>query len=318
MQHVFRYALQCAIAVCFVFCSAQAQALKVILLGTGGPRPDMSQFGPGTLVEAGGGKFLFDCGRGTTLHLSQLHISPAQIGGLFVTHLHSDHIVGIPDLYLTGWLMGRRAPFQVWGPVGTSRMMERLKDAYQFDIRIRQNVDRLTPKGVGLEAKDISQGIVYEMGGIKVTAFRVHHGPVKPALGYRVDYAHHSVTISGDTGYSENLIRFAHGTDALIINVVDPQALREIPFLKPNQIKRILPLHTTAEQAGEIFTRSNVRLGVYTHFVPYPTPRLIAQTRKTYAGPLVVGKDLTEIDIGDTIRVHGARTISLSSQRAER
>jgi ribonuclease Z len=314
LRRFLRCALECALAVCFVGSSVQAQTLKVILLGTGGPRPDMNQFGPSTLVEAGGRNFLFDCGRGATLHLSQLHISPAQIDGLFVTHLHSDHIVGISDLYLTGWVMGRKKPFQVWGPAGTQRMMEHLKEAYQFDIQIRQKIDLLSPEGVAIEAKDVSQGIVYEMGGVKVTAFLVHHGDVRPALGYRVDYAHHSVTISGDTGYSENLVRFAHGTDVLIINVVDPQALRKIPFLKPDQLKRIIPIHTTPEQAGQIFTRARVKLGVYTHFVPYPTPGLIAQTRKTYAGRLVVGKDLTEIDISDGIEIHEPRAVALSPQ----
>src|SRR5215471_12312539 len=115
MRHLPRHFLPYAV-ICLALLPAQAQNLKVILLGTGGPRPDMTQFGPSTLVQAGGHNFLFDCGRGALLHLSQLHVSPAEIGGLFISHLHSDHIVGISDLYLTGWVMGRSKPLRVWGP----------------------------------------------------------------------------------------------------------------------------------------------------------------------------------------------------------
>ena len=116
--------------------TSQAQALKVTLLGTGNPRPVMSRFGPSILVEAGKEKLLFDCGRGATQRLYQLKIPFTEVTGLFLTHLHSDHTVGIPDLWLTGWVMGRVAPLPVWGPEGTMAMMEHLQKAYAFDIHI--------------------------------------------------------------------------------------------------------------------------------------------------------------------------------------
>lgn len=308
-------ALQYAIAA-LLACSAaiQAQALRVVLLGTGGPRPDMSQFGPSTLVQVGGRNFLFDCGRGALLHLSELHVSPAQIDGLFISHLHSDHIVGISDLYLTGWVMGRSKPLRVWGPIGTRRMMEHLKEAYQFDLHIRQQIDLLKPEGTAIDSTEVSEGIIYNTDGVTVTSFLVDHGPVRPTLGFRVEYAHHSVTICGDTTYSEHLVSSAQRTDALIINVVDPEALSKIPFLNAEQIRKILPLHATAEQAGRIFTQSKTKLGVYTHFVPYPTQGLVLQTRRTYSGPLVVGKDMVEIDIGDEIQVHNVPTVGLGKE----
>lgn len=100
----------------------QAQGIKVTLLGTGNPPPVMNRFGPSTLVEAGGQKFLFDAGRGALQRLRQIGIRWQDVSGVFLTHLHSDHVVGFPDLWLTGWLVSRRdVPLQVWGPRGTKK-----------------------------------------------------------------------------------------------------------------------------------------------------------------------------------------------------
>jgi len=285
-----------------------AQELKVTLLGTGNPRPVMSRFGPSILVEAGDEKLLFDCGRGATQRVYQLQIPFNDISVLFLTHLHSDHTVGIPDLWLTGWVMGRSTPLPVWGPEGTKAMMEHLQQAYAFDIHIRRDVDTKLP-GAGAEviARDIQEGVVYNSAGVKVTAFLVDHGEIKPAFGYRVDYRGHSVTLSGDTRPSENLIKVAQGTDVLIHEVIDPEAFGETTSTDtPEQRKKIIEHHTTPEQAGTIFARVKPKLAVYSHIVPPDVPDVIPHTRKTYAGPLEVGEDLMTIEIGDKIEVHRA------------
>jgi ribonuclease Z len=280
-----------------------AQGLKVTLLGTGSPRPVISRFGPSILVEAGTEKLLFDCGRGATQRLYQLQIPFNDISALFLTHLHSDHTVGIPDLWLTGWAMGRSTPLPVWGPDGTKAMMQHLQEAYTFDIHIRRDVDTKLPgAGVEVVAKDIDEGVVFNNAGVKVTAFLVDHGEIKPAFGYRVDYGGHSVTLSGDTRPSENLIKFAEGTDVLIHEVIDPQAF--ISTDSPQRRTQIIGHHTTPEQAGIVFTRVKPKLAVYSHIVPPDVPEVIPHSRKTYAGPLEVGEDLMTIDIGDKVQVH--------------
>jgi ribonuclease Z len=285
---------------------AHNPALKVTLLGTGNPRPVIERFGPSILVEAGNQKLIFDCGRGCTQRLYQQRIPFPEVTALFLTHLHSDHIVGLPDLWLTGWIMGRNTPLRVWGPAGTQQMMKHLEEAYVFDIHIRRDVDeQLTPSGVVVEAKDIEQGVVYDRDGVKVTAFLVDHGAVKPALGYRVDYAGHSVVLSGDTRYSENLIKFAQGTDVLIHEVLAANAYRSLhTALTQRQMQKVMEHHTKTEEAGMVFTKVKPRLAVYSHIVPPDASDLIADTRKTYSGPLEVGEDLMTIDIGDQVEVH--------------
>lgn len=287
---------------------AYPQNLKVTLLGTGYPRPVIERFGPSILVEAGKEKLLFDCGRGATMRLYQLKVPFADVTALFLTHLHSDHTVGIPDLYLTGWIFGRKGPLRVWGPAGTAEMMSHLQQAYQFDIHVRRDVDEKLPaQGAIVVAKDIEQGVVYENGDLKVTAFTVDHAPVKPALGYRIDYAGHSVVLSGDTRYSENLIRFAQGSDLLIHEVLDPEAYRASDQMySAEQKQKVIDHHTTPEQAGTVFSQVKPKLAVYSHIVPFDARDIVAHTRKTYSGPLEVGEDLMSIDIGEKVEVHRA------------
>jgi|SRR5579863_1404514 ribonuclease Z len=289
----------CLSAFCF------GQALKVTLLGTGNPRPSIERFGPSILVEAGKEALLFDCGRGATIRLSQAGVPFSSVAALFLTHLHSDHVVGLPDLWLTGWIMGREVPLQVWGPAGTVEMLKNLEDAYAFDVHVRRDVDeRLPARGVMLTGKDISEGVVYENNGVRVTAFYVDHGLVKPALGYRVDYQGHSVVLSGDTRPSENLVKFAQGTDVLVHEVFDPEAYHEVSnSMTPEQRKRVAEHHTTPEEAGRIFTKVAPKLAVYSHIVPPDVPDVVPHTRKTYSGPLEVGEDLMTIEIGEQVRV---------------
>ena len=285
-----------------------SQNLKVTLLGTGYPRPVMERFGPSTLVEAGKEKLLFDCGRGATQRLYQLKVPFSEVTALFLTHLHSDHVVGIPDFYLTGWIFGRSTPLRVWGPVGTAEMMSHLEQAYEFDIHVRRDVDEKLPaQGVVVTAKDIEPGVVYQNGDLKVTAFLVDHAPLKPAFGYRIDYAGHSVVLSGDTRFNENLIQMAQGTDVLIHEVIDPEAYRAGDHIYSDEQKqKVIDHHTTTEQAGIVFSRVKPKLAVYSHVVPFDGADLIAHTRKTYSGPLEVGEDLMSIEIGDRIEVHRA------------
>ena len=302
-----RHALTVALFVAaLVPAVARGQQFRATLLGTGCPAAVMNRFGPSTLVEAGDQKFLFDAGRGALQRLTQLDVRWQDIQGVFLTHLHSDHVVGFPDLWLTGWLIvpGRKVPLQVRGPTGTAAMMSHLQQAFAYDVRIRTENDGVSPEGVALAVEEIGEGVVYDKGGVKITAFEVDHAPVKPALGYRIDYSGRSIVLSGDTRVSQNLIRHAQNVDVLVHEVFAPSTLQRagVPAARA---KSIVDYHTTPEQAGEVFARLKPKLAVYSHIcMPSATEEdLVPATRKTYAGPLELGEDLMVIDIGETVRV---------------
>jgi ribonuclease Z len=280
--------------------------IRITMLGTGVPTPAMERFGPSTLVEAGGEALLFDAGRGALQRLFQLKPPISEVRRIFLTHLHSDHIVGLPDVWLTGWLNGRpKEPLRIWGPRGTKEMMAHLDKAFQFDIRIRLYDDQPLPEGVVVLAEDIEKGVVYENNGVKVTAFEVDHFPIVPSLGYRIDYNEHSAVLSGDTRFYEPLISQAQGTDVLVHEVLVADMLRGASPDNNEFMERVIAHHTTPEQAGEVFTRVQPKLAVYTHIIPVNATAedVIPPTRKTYAGPLEVGEDLMVIDIGDDVTV---------------
>jgi ribonuclease Z len=266
----------------------------------------MNRFGPSTLVEAAEQKFLFDAGRGALQRLTELKVPWQAVQGVFLTHLHSDHIVGFPDLWLTGWLIapGRNVPLRVWGPPGTVHMMTHLQQAFQYDMAVRAANDRAAPNGAVLRVEEIREGVIYEQDGVTVTAFDVDHAPVEHAFGYRIDYAGRSVVLSGDTRVSEKLIQYSQGVDVLVHEVFVPETLLRAG-VAPERAKNIIGYHTTAEEAGTVFARAKPKLAVYSHIcMPAASEQdLLSPTRKTYKGPLEVGEDLMDIEVGENTTV---------------
>jgi ribonuclease Z len=291
--------------------------VRVILLGTaGGPTFDAQRLGISTLIEAGSERLLFDAGRSMTTGMARAGINPADVTKVFLTHLHSDHIVSLPELYLFPWAsQGRHVPLQVWGPTGTRAMFRHLQEAFAFDIHIRRDVDEKFPAdGIKVVATDIREGVVHESNGVKVTAFLVDHGPVAPAFGYRIDYRGHSVALSGDTKPSDNLVKFAAGVDVLIHEVgrskQDPALIGPPDELLPNtrqtrgRAKIIAEHHTDGIEAAAVLQRVKPKLAVFSHF--NPNPALPALVRQNYAGPVEFGEDLMTIEIGDAVTVRRA------------
>lgn len=278
-------------------------AIKITLLGTGTPQPIMERFGSSILVQAGSETLLFDAGRGCLQRLRQIDIAYDKINAIFLTHLHSDHIVGLPDLWLTGWLVSKRTiPMNVFGPTGTSEMLTNLRKAFAFDIKMRVEDDKRSVEGSKFLVKEIQQGVIYEKNGVKVIAFEVDHYPIVPAFGYRIEYNGYSVVLSGDTRYSENLIKYAKGADLLIHEV----AIAPDTLSKWDPQYNILMHHTTPEQAAKIFNEVHPKLAAYSHIVKIHGLNegdIMKRTKTKYAGELVMGEDLMSFSIGDTVSV---------------
>jgi len=289
--------------------SGSAASMTVTLLGTGSPIPSVDRFGNSTLVEVPGLRLVFDVGRGAPIRLWQKQIPLGTINAHFLTHLHSDHVNGLPDLWMSGWIQtpfgSRKTPFVIYGPSGTEQMMANLWEAFSEDRRIRL-ADEMNPiEGLQIEAHDVGPGLVFCQAGVSVSTFDVDHGAlVMPARGYQISYAGHNVVISGDTRYSANVERAAAGADLLIHEVaMIPQALLD----KYPAYQAILAHHISPEDAGRLFAVAKPKLAAYSHIVlsglpsegiPFPTPAdLLAATRTTYAGPVVVGSDLMAFKI---------------------
>ncbi|MCX6655206.1 MAG: MBL fold metallo-hydrolase [Candidatus Bathyarchaeota archaeon] len=283
---------------------------KITLLGTGNPSPRLDRFGPSTLIEAAGQKILIDCGRGTMQRAYQIHQQTQGYDKLFLTHLHSDHTTGIPDLWITGTIMGRHDnPLRIWGPRGTCSMVSYLEKAFAVDLKLRRegeqryNLDHR--KGIGIEAADIDEGFVYEEDGLRVEPFRVNHVDHfsdEPSLGYRIKYGDRSVVLSGDTRFCENLIMYSSGVDLLIHEVAAAPLGADLS----NDARYILSLHTQPEECDRLFSRVNPRLAVYTHVIQclgVSLEEMMDRTRKEYGGRVEFGKDLMRIEVGESVKI---------------
>jgi len=265
--------------------------MKVTVLGTGTPYPHGDRFGSAVLVEAAGKKLLFDCGRGVVIRLWQAGLQANDVDAVFLTHLHSDHVVGLPDLLLTGWLLGRTEPLPLWAPAGGRKMAQHLVQAFAFDRRIRGVTAKLPEKGAEFEVHEVAAGELYDQGGVRVRAVVVDHGPVKPAFGYRIDYAGHTVVISGDTRFSDNLITSAKDADCLIHVAWSIEAKDATP---PS--RRSL---ASAEDAARIFAAAKPKLAVVYHYDDDDGMKDAIQAG--YGGKFIIARDLTEIIIGEDV-----------------
>jgi ribonuclease BN (tRNA processing enzyme) len=213
------------------------------------------------------------------------------VDALFLTHLHTDHVLGLADLVFTSWVFGRNDPFTVYGPTGTKAMLEHLYQAFAVDIEARE-FDYGVAGGYRVNAHEIAPGVVYDSGGVRVTAFRVEHGRLQ-AFGYRIDTPTRSIVISGDTRPSETLIRMATGVDVLIHEVIPSGQVQLGNRPNVDWAKYIAEHHTTSIQLGELAARAKPKLLIVSHNTRRESSQqLLANIRRAYDGKVVIAEDL--------------------------
>lgn len=281
--------------------------MKLTLLGTGTPVPDPARRGPSQVIEVGDALVLVDAGSGVLHRLLEAGYGGSDSGPpgipiqqIALTHLHSDHIVGLADLLWTGWIMRWwDAPPPIAGPPGTLEFVRRLIHTFEYDIRVRVRGERLKTRWLIPRVDEVDEAWTVTGDGWKLTAFRVDHEPVDQAFGYRLDADAGSVVVSGDTRPSENLIRHAQGADLLVHEVYwkrGADALRAT-ITDPDQLARRATIdgyHTDSEQVGVIAARADVQHLILSHvlFRGGTAAELRADVTSHFGGGVTVGADL--------------------------
>ena len=287
-----------------------ASHTQVVLLGTGNPPADPDRSGPATAIVVNDAAYLVDFGAGVVRRAKAAvadrgisALEPTNLRVVFVTHLHSDHTVGYPDLILTPWVLGRRVPLEVYGPAGIKEMTKHVLEAYRvdFESRSKQHAENLFtvgtfPEGHKVNAHEITPGVVYKDANVTVTAFPTKH--TIESYGYRFDTRDRSIVISGDTNPTQATIDACNGCDILIHEVLTQEWLAKRPDFQ-NYAARY---HTTTAQLAELAVRAKPRLLVLYHASIAWRPavdtqrsrpeELLSEMTTRYSGHVVVGRDL--------------------------
>lgn len=275
-------------------------SVQVVFLGTGTPAPNPKRQGPADAVVVDGKAYIVDAGTGVVRQTQAAYRAgiPALKGDLldtaFLTHLHSDHTLGLADLILTPWVMGRTKPLELYGPEGTGEMADDLLHAYRQDIHVRlTGGEGANATGYEVHAHDIQPGVIYQDDKVKVTAFAVKHGTWPEALGYRFDAEGKSIVISGDTRPTESVVQACHGCDVLVHEVYVGQTI-------DTWMQYMKKFHTSASELGEIASRAKPKLLVVTHagYMGGSTEAdMLADIRKSFKGEIKLAHDLDVVTL---------------------
>jgi ribonuclease BN (tRNA processing enzyme) len=277
-------------------------ATQLVILGTGTPVADPHRSGPAVAVVYNDQAYLFDAGPGVVRRAaaaSAKHniaaLKTPQLRYAFLTHLHSDHTLGLPDLILSPWTLGRNQPLELFGPPGTKAMASHIEAAWREDIDVRTNgLERGNRTGHHANVHEIKRGVVYTNGELKITAFPMIHGAWARAFGYRIDTPDRSIVISGDGAPGPALIEAAQGCDILVHEVYSEQALQHGRADDPTWTKYLEQVHTSTTQLAQIANQTKPKLLVLYHQIFYGATdaNLLEEIHRTYQGNVASAHDL--------------------------
>ncbi len=291
-------ALAAPLAVGFAVDTPQPSRTTIVMLGSGTPIPDPERSGPAVAIVVDSTAYLFDAGTGIVRRAAAaardgvFGLREPRLGHVFLTHLHSDHTMGLNDVIFTPWIQGRVAPLEVYGPPGTSRLVTGILDGNDEDIRERlASAGGPSANGWKATVHEITEGLVFEDARISVRAFSVPHAGWKHAFGYRITTPDRTIVISGDARANPAIARECNGCDVLIHEVYSDSGFRTIPVARQSYHAQA---HTSATQLGAIATAARPRLLVLYHqlFFGSTDEQLLTEVRSTFAGRVVSAKDL--------------------------
>jgi len=275
--------------------AAFGQDTRVVLLGTGTPNPEPDHMGPAVAVISGDRVYLVDCGPGVVRRAAEAGIRMQQLTRLFVTHLHSDHTAGYPDVILTPPNVDRTEALQVYGPPGLRAMTDHILKAWHEDFAIQlHGTQPHVAEGFAVAAHDVRPGEIYRDEMVRVAAIGVAHGGWKHAYGYRFDAKDKGIVISGDTTYSDGLVAAAKGADILVHEVYSQKGWEG---RTPDWRKYHAAYHTSAPDVGRVAAQVKPRKLVLYHLLPMgqAPEEVLEEVRRNWDGEIIYGKDLDVI-----------------------
>jgi ribonuclease Z len=294
----------------------QQDLMQLILLGTGCPQVDCDRYGPANLVRSFGLSFLVDCGSGVTQRLLGAGSNGAAIDAVFLTHLHSDHVVDLFQLVISGWHQGRDRPQRVFGPAGTRRMVDAMLAMWkpEYEQRIAHE-KRPSTRALEIEVTEFDEGVLWDRDGVRVSAVAVRHQPVKFAYGFIFEAEGQHLVFSGDTAYCPELIAAGQGADVLVHECFLHHAMKVTPGRTAEGLAAVASYHTLSHEVGKVASAMAARCLVLNHFVPVRFDRaaLLAEVRRDYGGPVVIGEDLMSLDLGTGALAHANGMIGIAA-----
>ena len=283
---------------------------QIVFLGTGTPNPVAERSGPGVAIVVGGRAYFVDCGVGIVRRAEQAHklgisaLEASKLSHCFLTHLHSDHTIGLPDLILTPWVLEREEHLKVVGPAGTQKMVNNILAAYEDDILARRDgLEQATPEGYMVDCTEIERdGLVFEDDLIKVEAFSVNHPPFK-AYGYRFTTPDKTIVLSGDTTPCDNLVKYAKGCDVLVHEVYSSTGIK---WRDSKWYKYHTTVHTSSIDLGKIAKAARAKTVIFYHqlfmlnvneasgqtSIEERTAEMIEQVKENFDGEVFSANDL--------------------------
>jgi ribonuclease Z len=275
--------------------------MQVIILGSGSPLPDPQRAGPSTLVRTSVGDFLFDCGRGVLMRAAGAGSGAGALRAVLLTHLHSDHITDLNDIYTSRWITSFQPnPLPVYGPPGTATLLGAIGAMLEPDVgyRLAHHDDLQWPPSAAVT--EVESGPVFEEGAVRITAAPTDHAPVRPTLGYRIDDGGQSVVIAGDTVPCPGLDELSTGAGVLVHTVVRRDLIEQFGL---RRLSDVLDYHSSVAQAAQTASRNGVSTLLLTHLVPAPAAgteqEWLDQASAHFAGGVILATDLLTVDPPD-------------------
>ena len=278
--------------------------MLLTLLGTGCPKVDHKRFGPSNLVTTKKSIILIDCGSGVTQRLQQAKISTANIDALFLTHLHSDHVIDLYQLIISSWHSYRVKPWKIYGPIGTKKFIRLIMNAWREERNQRIKYEkRSSTQAFNIQVKEFNNYGKIRIKDLLIEYFEVDHKPIKYTYGFNFHHKNKKLTISGDTKPCDNLMKYAQLTDVLLHEVYierEMQSINKINKMRSQQtLNNVKSYHTTSNIVGKIAKISRCKKLILTHFVPtkFDEQKLINVVKKDFGKKPIIGKDLLKISI---------------------